>query len=91
MIWVYVAEVFPTRVRSKGQSVGSSWHWTMNAIIAGAFPLIAARSLAAPFFFFAAMMLLQFSWYSSLTLKEKTLFWKLSRLLSEYIDVCCRL
>jgi sugar porter (SP) family MFS transporter len=60
VIWVYIAEVFPSRVRSKGQSVGSSSHWIMNALIAGTFPLIAARSQAAPFVFFAAMMLLQF-------------------------------
>lgn len=60
VIWVYIAEVFPSRVRSKGQSVGSSSHWIMNALIAGAFPYIAARSQAAPFAFFAAMMLLQF-------------------------------
>jgi SP family arabinose:H+ symporter-like MFS transporter len=60
VIWVYIAEVFPSRVRSKGQSVGSSSHWIMNAIIAGCFPLVAARSQALPFAFFAAMMLLQF-------------------------------
>ena len=60
VIWVYIAEVFPSRVRSKGQSVGSSSHWIMNALIAGVFPYIAARSQVAPFAFFAAMMLLQF-------------------------------
>ena len=60
VIWVYIAEVFPSRVRSKGQSAGSSAHWIMNALIAGAFPFIAARSQAAPFVFFAAMMVLQF-------------------------------
>jgi len=60
VIWVYIAEVFPSRVRSKGQSIGSSSHWIMNALIAGAFPLIAARSQAAPFVFFASMMALQF-------------------------------
>ena len=60
VVWVYIAEVFPSRVRSKGQSVGSSSHWIMNALIAGAFPWIAARSQAAPFVFFATMMLLQF-------------------------------
>ncbi len=60
VIWVYIAEVFPSRVRSKGQSVGSSSHWIMNALIAGAFPLIAAKSQTAPFVFFAGMMLLQF-------------------------------
>ena len=60
VIWVYIAEVFPSRVRSKGQSLGSSSHWIMNALIAGLFPYIAARSQAAPFAFFATMMLLQF-------------------------------
>ena len=60
VIWVYIAEVFPSRVRSKGQSVGSSSHWIMNALIAGAFPYIAAKSHALPFVFFAAMMAVQF-------------------------------
>ncbi len=60
VIWVYIAEIFPSRVRSKGQSVGSSSHWIMNALIAGVFPYVAARSKSLPFAFFAAMMLLQF-------------------------------
>lgn len=60
VIWVYIAEIFPSRVRSKGQSVGSSSHWIMNALIAGVFPYVAAKSQAAPFAFFAAMMALQF-------------------------------
>jgi MFS transporter, SP family, arabinose:H+ symporter len=60
VIWVYLAEVFPSRVRSKGQSLGSSSHWVMNALIAQLFPLIAKRSHAAPFVFFATMMAVQF-------------------------------
>lgn len=60
VIWVYISEVFPTRVRNKGQSLGSGTHWVMNAIISGVFPVIAARSGAYPFIFFAVMMLLQF-------------------------------
>ena len=31
VIWVYIGEVFPTSVRSKGQGVGSASHWFMNA------------------------------------------------------------
>ena len=27
VIWVYIGEVFPTAVRSKGQGVGSASHW----------------------------------------------------------------
>ncbi len=60
VIWVYLSEVFPTRVRAKGQSLGSSSHWIMNALISGIFPLLANSSGAYPFVFFALMMVLQF-------------------------------
>ena len=60
VIWVYISEVFPTKVRSKGQSLGSSSHWIMNAAIAFTFPLLAKSSGAYPFVFFAAMMVVQF-------------------------------
>jgi MFS transporter, SP family, arabinose:H+ symporter len=60
VIWVYLSEVFPTRVRAKGQSLGSFTHWFMNALIAWRFPIIAADSKAAPFVLFAAMMVVQF-------------------------------
>jgi sugar porter (SP) family MFS transporter len=60
VIWVYLAEVFPTRVRGKGQSLGTFSHWFTNALISGIFPLMAATSGGIPFAFFAAMMVLQF-------------------------------
>jgi SP family arabinose:H+ symporter-like MFS transporter len=60
VIWVYLSEVFPTRVRGKGQGLGSGTHWIMNAILSGLFPVIAARSGGYPFAFFAIMMILQF-------------------------------
>lgn len=59
VIWVYLSEVFPTSVRAKGQSLGSSTHWIMNALISWGFPIVAAASKAAPFMFFSAMMVLQ--------------------------------
>jgi MFS family permease len=60
VIWVYLSEVFPNRVRAKGQSLGSFSHWFMNALISLIFPSMAAASGGYPFVFFAAMMLLQF-------------------------------
>jgi sugar porter (SP) family MFS transporter len=60
VIWVYLSEVFPNRVRAKGQSLGSFSHWFMNALISGVFPLLAAKSGGYPFLFFSAMMVLQF-------------------------------
>jgi sugar porter (SP) family MFS transporter len=59
VIWVYISEVFPTAVRAKGQSLGCSTHWIMNALISWIFPVVASRSKAAPFAFFAAMMVVQ--------------------------------
>src|SRR5229473_1502607 len=60
VIWVYIGEVFPNRVRAKGQALGSSSHWIMNAMIAYTFPQLAKSSGAYPFVFFAAMMVVQF-------------------------------
>lgn len=60
VIWVYISEVFPTNVRSKGQALGCSSHWIMDATIAFLFPIIARSSKAIPFAVFAALTVLQF-------------------------------
>jgi len=60
VIWVYIGEVFPNAVRSKGQAVGNSSHWIMNALIAQIFPILAARTGGAPFVFFSVMTVVQF-------------------------------
>ena len=60
VIWVYISEVFPNRVRAKGQALGSSAHWIMNALIAYTFPQLAKSSGAYPFVLFAVMMAAQF-------------------------------
>ena len=60
VIWVYISEIFPTRVRAKGQALGSSSHWIMNAIIAYTFPQLAKSSGAYPFVLFSIMMAVQF-------------------------------
>jgi sugar porter (SP) family MFS transporter len=60
VIWVYLSEVFPNRVRAKGQSLGSFSHWFMNALISGIFPMLAAKSGGYPFLFFSVMMVAQF-------------------------------
>jgi sugar porter (SP) family MFS transporter len=60
VIWVYISEIFPSTVRAKGQALGCTAHWGMNALIALTFPIIAVHSHALPFGFFAAMMVVQF-------------------------------
>lgn len=63
VIWVFISEIFPTDVRSKGQTLGSFTHWFMAMLISWTFPLV-ARDLGQPgaglpFAFFAAMMVVQ--------------------------------
>ncbi len=60
VIWVYLSEVFPNRVRAKGQSLGSLTHWFMAALISLTFPRLAKASGSVPFIFFSVMMVLQF-------------------------------
>ena len=60
VIWVYLSEIFPTQIRSEGQSMGSSTHWIMNGLITLLFPVAARYSKSLPFAFFALMMVVQF-------------------------------
>jgi MFS transporter, SP family, arabinose:H+ symporter len=61
VIWVYIGEVFPNSVRSKGQGVGNASHWIMNTIIALEFPVVVHfLNTETPFVFFAAMTAVQF-------------------------------
>ena len=58
VVWVYISEVFPTRLRSRGQSLGSSANWIANAVISLVFPVLARVSTSTPFFLFSAMMVI---------------------------------
>ncbi len=62
VIWVFISEIFPNRVRARGQALGSFTHWFMCALIAWTFPMFAERTGAHIFAFYAAMMVLQLLW-----------------------------
>ncbi len=62
VIWVYLSEVFPNRVRAKGQALGSFTHWVFAALISWTFPVIADLSGGHTFAFYASMMVLQLVW-----------------------------
>ena len=63
VIWVFISEIFPNRVRASGQALGSTTHWVMAALISWTFPIIAARTGGGnAFAFYAAMMFLQLLW-----------------------------
>jgi MFS family permease len=62
VIWVFISEIFPNRVRARGQALGSFTHWFMAAAISWTFPVIAEASGGHAFAFYAAMMVLQLLW-----------------------------
>ena len=71
VIWVLIAEVFPTRFRAQGQALGSFTHWFFAALVAFFFPMMAANlAPAAIFGFFGVMMVLHLIW--ALTLVPET-------------------
>jgi sugar porter (SP) family MFS transporter len=62
VIWVFISEVFPNRVRAKGQALGSFTHWIMAAAISWTFPVIADISGGHTFAFYAICMVGQLIW-----------------------------
>ncbi len=62
VIWVFISEIFPNRVRARGQALGCFTHWFMCALVSWTFPVIAKVSGGHAFAFFAAMMVLQLLW-----------------------------
>jgi MFS family permease len=60
VIWVFLSEIFPNRVRARGQALGSFVHWFWCAIVSWTFPIIAEHSGGHAFSFFGFMMILQF-------------------------------
>jgi MFS family permease len=60
VVFVYIGEVFPNAVRSKGQGVGNASLATINTTILFAFPILAHHfNAGAPFVFFAAATVVQ--------------------------------
>ena len=69
VIWVFISEIFPNRIRAAGQAFGASVHWVFAAIITLITPVFLDaedgifRDNPWPIFaFFAGMMVLQLIW-----------------------------
>lgn len=62
VIWVFISEIFPNRVRARGQALGSFTHWFMAAAISWTFPIIAELSGGHTFAFYTFCMIGQLLW-----------------------------
>jgi len=69
VIWVFISEIFPNKVRAFGQSWGTGTHWVFAAVITLITPIFLDKNEGIfkenpwpIFIFFALMMLLQLLW-----------------------------
>ncbi|MHC4406882.1 MAG: sugar porter family MFS transporter [Planctomycetota bacterium] len=62
VIWVFISEVFPNRLRARGQALGSFTHWFMAALISSTFPHLAETLGGYTFAFYALCMVGQLAW-----------------------------
>jgi MFS transporter, SP family, xylose:H+ symportor len=63
VIWVFISEIFPNRVRARGQALGCFTHWVMAAAISWTFPVVAAQFGGHTIFaFYALCMVGQLVW-----------------------------
>ena len=63
VLWVVISEIFPNKVRSKGQALGTFTHWIFAAALIWGFPVFAKMpgiGGGPSFAFFAVMMVLHF-------------------------------
>jgi len=62
VIWVFISEIFPNRIRARGQALGSFTHWFMAAVISWSFPMFAEINVGHIFVFYFVCMVLQLLW-----------------------------
>ena len=60
VIWVFLSEIFPNKVRSKGQSLGTFVDWTVNALVGLLFPLALTYFGGGNVFMFFAVLEIPF-------------------------------
>lgn len=79
VIWVFISEIFPNKVRALGQSFGASIHWIFAALITLITPVFLDSKKGIfkdnpwPIFaFFAFMMVLQLVWVLTKVPETKT-------------------
>ncbi len=63
VIWVFISELFPNKLRATGTAFGTSVHWILAALIPSFVPFL-FNEIGATFVFsiFCAMMVLQLVW-----------------------------
>lgn len=72
VIWVYLSEIFPNKIRARGQAFASCCLWVFCALITWLFPpIVKLLSPGAPFLFFGVCMILLLAWALFIMIETK--------------------
>ena len=63
VIWVFMSEIFPNKIRAKGQALGAFVDWVVNAIIGLVFPLALTHFGGGDVFMFFAVIMIPFFFF----------------------------
>jgi SP family xylose:H+ symportor-like MFS transporter len=70
VIWVFLSEIFPNKIRAKGQALASLVVWVMNAVIGLLFPIALSTLGGGAIFMFFAVMMVPFFFFVSRMMPE---------------------
>ena len=72
VIWVYLSEIFPNKIRARGQAFASTCLWIFCALITWLFPpIVKLFSPGAPFLFFGVCMIVLLFWAIFIMIETK--------------------
>ncbi len=63
VIWVFLSEIFPNKIRSQGQALGSFVDWIVNAVIGLVFPIALTSFGGGDVFMFFAVLMIPFFFF----------------------------
>jgi sugar porter (SP) family MFS transporter len=70
VIWVFLSEIFPNKIRAKGQALASLVVWVANAVIGLLFPIALTTLGGGTIFLFFAVMMIPFFLFVSRMMPE---------------------
>jgi len=63
VIWVFMSEIFPNKIRAQGQALGAFVDWVVNAVIGLLFPIALTSFGGGNVFMFFAIMMIPFFFF----------------------------
>jgi MFS family permease len=84
VIWVYLSEMFPTKIRGTAMGIATMIVWTANFIFSQFFPILQAKMGGSVFYLFAGICL--FAFIFTVTMMRETKGLQLEEVDGAFVD-----